>query len=140
DKNNNEVLPFEFDDIKLWNDSLALVKSVDQWKFINLNNKQPVMEEISDIKFLEQANNTSIQRAIIYKNNAYGVVTSHNLEFLSPVYDDIYILGKAENPIFFAEKRVKEAGLYVVIYYNALGNTIHQQTFSEEQYDLIYCY
>ncbi len=141
DKNNKEVLPFEFLDIQPWNDSLALVKSSDQWKIFNLNTRQPVMEEVSDVKFLENPDTKAFGRgAIIYKNNAYGVITSKNVEFLPPVYDDIYVLGTAENPVFFAEKRVKEAGLFVVIYYNAEGKTVHQQTFSEDEYDLIYCY
>ncbi len=140
DVNNQEVLPFEFTDIRFWNDSLSLVKTADQWKIFNLKNKQPELDLVSSLKFLDGAGKEAMQTAIIYKDNAYGVITAENLDLLSPVYDDIYVLGKAENPIFFAEKRVKEAGLYVVIYYNSSGETIHQQTFSEDEYDLIYCY
>lgn len=141
DRKNGQILPFEFNDIKFWNDSLALVKTSDQWKILNTKTKQPVLDGINDIKFLEQSGGkNATQSAIIYKNNAYGVITSNSLGFLPPVYDDVYTLGKAANPVYFAEKRVKEAGLYVVIYYNSEGEAIHQQTFSEEDYDMIYCY
>lgn len=137
DKNNKEVLSFQFDEINFWNDSLALVKMNNQWHIYNILNQEPVFEGINAIKYVT---NGETKQAIILKNNQYGVISNEKLVLLSPAYDDILSLGNKENTIFFAEKRVREAGLYVVIYYNQQGEVIHQQTFSEEDYDNIYCY
>ncbi len=137
DKDNAEVLPFQFDLITLWNDSLALVKADNQWAVYNTLTKMAVLQGISSLKYV--SDNESKQ-AIISKGTQYGVISDRNLELLPPTYDDILNLGTVDQPIYFAEKRVTEAGLFVVIYYNADGEVIHKQTFSEEDYDHIYCY
>lgn len=137
DKNNKEILPFQFDTIDIWNDSLAIVKMNDQWHIYNILNKKPVLEGISALKYVI---NGEAKQAIILKNNQYGLISNEKLVLLSPAYDDILSLRNKENPIYFAEKRVKEAGIFVVVYFNEKGEAIHQQTFSEKDYDNIYCY
>lgn len=137
DKNNREVLPFQFDQVTLWNDSLALVEVDKQWAVFNILTKKAEVEGISSLRYVSE--NPSKQ-AIVSKDAQYGVISDRILELLPPTYDDILNLGTSEQPIYFAEKRVREAGLFVVIYYNGEGEVIHKQTFSEEDYDHIYCY
>ena len=137
DKNDTEILPFKYSEVTLWNDSLALVKVDSQWAVYNILAKEAVLEGISSLKYVSDDTN---KQAIISKDAQYGVISNRNLELLPPTYDDILNLGKSEQPIYFAEKRVKEADLFVVIYYNGDGEVIHKQTFSEEDYDHIYCY
>lgn len=137
DKDNAEVLPFQFDQVTLWNDSLALVEVDNQWAVFNILTKKAVLEGISSLKYVSE--NPSKQ-AIISKNAQYGVISDRNLELLPATYDDILNVGTSKQPIYFAEKRVSEAELFVVIYYNGEGAVIHKQTFSEEDYDHIYCY
>lgn len=137
DKNNREVLPFQFDQVTLWNDSLALVEVDKQWAVFNIPTKKAEVEGISSLRYVSE--NPSKQ-AIVSKDAQYGVISDRILELLPPTYDDILNLGTSEQPIYFAEKRVREAGLFVVIYYNGEGEVIHKQTFSEEDYDHIYCY
>lgn len=139
-KENQEILPFKFDEIRYWNDSLALVKNSNEWHIYNTKTQLPLLENIVDIEFIGSDSGVGNKQAIILKNNNYGVISSKKLELLTPVYDDIYNLGTIEHPVYFAEKRVKEADLYVVLYYNELGEVIHKQTFTEENYDQIYCY
>src|SRR5690606_41797358 len=99
--------------------------------------KNAVLQGIRSLKYVSDNEST---QAIISKGTQYGVSSDRNLELLPPTYDDILNLGTVDQPIYFAEKRVTEAGLFVVIYYNADGEVIHKQTFSEEDYDHIYCY
>lgn len=137
DKNNKEILPFQFNQIAFWNDSLALVKADYQWAVYNILTKKAELEGISSLKYVSDDID---KQAIISKEGQYGVISNHNLVLLPPTYDDVLNLGRSEQPIYFAEKRVREAGLFVVIYYNGEGEVIHKQTFSEEDYDHIYCY
>lgn len=137
DMKNEEVLPFQFDQVNFWNDSLALVKTDNQWAVYNLLTRKADLDGISSLKYVSDDIN---KQAIISKGAQYGVISNQNIELLPPTYDDILNLGTSEQPIYFAEKRVKEADLFVVIYYNGDGEIIHKQTFSEEDYEHIYCY
>jgi hypothetical protein len=42
-------------------------------------------------------------------------------------------------PLYFTEKQVEEAGIYVVIYYDKDGRQLRKQVFETDEYEKIYC-
>jgi len=44
-----------------------------------------------------------------------------------------------DSPFYFTEKQVEEAGIYVVIYYNADGKLVRRQALEEEEYEKLVC-
>lgn len=76
---------------------------------------------------------------VIHKENFYGVLSNKRGEIIPASYTDIINLGTAEEPLFFAEKHIEEAGIYVIIYFDQNGKILRKQAFEEDEYDKIYC-
>jgi hypothetical protein len=52
-----------------------------------------------------------------------------------------YILniGSSEQPLYFTEKHVEEASIFVVIYYDQSGKFRYRQVYEEDDYERILC-
>jgi hypothetical protein len=60
-------------------------------------------------------------------------------EILQPAFDEIVNVGSMEQPVYFAEKEVKEAGVSVVLWYDGGGNILVRKTYSPEDLERVYC-
>ena len=146
---NQRMTPFAFERVVYWNDTSALVKADDQWMIYRLDssttNWSSLREEnilyqgIEDFSFFRE--NEPEQLLRIYANNAYGVLSSRQGELLPPTYDGISLLGDpaTNDYLFFTEKYVSEADLYIMIYLNAQGKLVKRLALTAEQYDRLYC-
>jgi hypothetical protein len=76
---------------------------------------------------------------IVHQENAYGVISSRYGRVVPSTFSDIINIGSDEEPLYFAEKNIEEAGIYVVIYYDKQGKLLRRQVFEKEEYDEIYC-
>ena len=85
--------------------------------------------------------NENEQLLRIYANNSYGVLSNRRGEVLSPTYDGISLFGDAttDNYLYFTEKYVPEAELYIMIYLNATGQLVKRLALTPDQYDRVYC-
>jgi hypothetical protein len=54
-------------------------------------------------------------------------------------FTDIINLGSKDDPLYFTEKHVEEASIFVVIYYDRNGKLIRRQAYEPEEYEKIYC-
>jgi hypothetical protein len=76
---------------------------------------------------------------IVQQNNTYGVLNNVRGVILQPTYTDIINIGSAEEPLYFTEKHVEEANIFIVIYYDKSGKLIRRQAFEPDEYEMIYC-
>ena len=135
---NKTLLPFEYDHIEQWNDSIFLVRQNKYYQLYDLLRKEVVDR---DIQLFDLIKNTDQEKVIIFKKDTgYGVRSSVRGQIIAPEYDDIINLGSAEDPVYFTEKRISEANYYVILYYNQSGEIIRKQVFEEKDYDKILCY
>lgn len=143
----HKLSSFEFDQIRYWNDTAALVRKDGEWAIYRVKRQTPyddeqdyiLYDEIEELELLEKTPEESIFR--IYKDGGYGIISNQNGELLTPTYDDIRLFGSIADPnsIFLAEKYVPEAELYVVIHLNTSGDIIKRQALTSEQYDKVFC-
>ena len=77
--------------------------------------------------------------AVYRQDNYYGVMSNQRGVIIEPTYTDILNLGTADEPLYFTEKFVEEAAIYVVIYYSDEGKQVRRQVFEEEEYGRIKC-
>ena len=77
--------------------------------------------------------------AIVHQDLHYGVISNRRGEIIPPNFSDIINVGSDEEPLYFAEKNVEEAGIYVVIYYDKNGKFLRKQVYEESEYERIYC-
>lgn len=135
---NKDVTPYNFDQILDWNDSVALVKTANEWKLYDIKNKKYVFEGISEYKVLRDDNEEKI--LLITKESSNGILSNKNGVVVGPTFNDIVNIGTKETPVYFCEKYIREAEFYVVIYYDAKGKILRKQIFTDpEEYEKIYC-
>ena len=128
---------FEFDEVIEWNDSTALVKRNFQWLIYNWRTGKIHVDMIRDYRMV--LNDAEERIMIAHQGTAYGVI-SNRLGIVVPcTFSDIVNIGSNEYPLYFTEKNVEEAEIYVVIYYNKLGEQLRRQVFEKVEYEEIYC-
>ena len=135
---NKPLSQFEFDEIKYWDDSIALVRKGSFWNFYNIGSKQMTENNIRNISMIKNSADEKI--AIIQKDNAYGVLSNQRNVVIPVSFSDIINLGSADEPLYFTEKNIKEASLFIVIYYDRFGKMLRKEIYDDaSDYDKIYC-
>lgn len=130
------VTPFEFDEIKFWNDTSALVKKNFHWAIYDLRKHQIILDKIKQFEILVSGEETILK---IQRENYYGVISNQKGIIIPANFTDVFNVGSAEKPLYFTEKRVEEADIYVVIYYDRAGKFLRKQVYESEEYDRIVC-
>jgi hypothetical protein len=128
---------FQFNEIQYWNDTVAWVKENFQWKLIHFKTNTVVFDKIKDFKYISKYPHEYV--AIIHQDNYYGVISNRRGLIIPATFTDIVNLGDAETPMYFTEKHVEEADIYVVIYYDNHGKSIRKQAFEADEYERIFC-
>ncbi|MCC5931856.1 MAG: WG repeat-containing protein [Cyclobacteriaceae bacterium] len=137
DNKSNLILNHAFEDIRDWNDSVALVRRGEFWELYDIKNKKTVFDGIESFEYLKRELNEKI--IIIQRKSQVGVLHSQYGNIVSATFNDIVNVGSVQKPVYFAEKYVQEAEFYIVIYYDYKGKVIKKQVFTTEEYDKIYC-
>jgi hypothetical protein len=134
---NKPVTPFEFEEIKYWDDSSALVKKNFQWMIYNFIENEVVMDKIKAYKWVNDSPEEKIM--ILQQENKYGVLSSTRGMVIPTTFSDIVNVGSATQPLYFTEKHVEEASIFVVIYYNNIGVQLRKYVYEGSDYEKIYC-
>ncbi|MTI41790.1 WG repeat-containing protein [Fulvivirga lutimaris] len=132
-----EISDFGFEDIKFWQDSVALVKTNYLWKYFDIYNN--TLRDGGYKSYHYQLNTPEEIVIIARGDQGYGVFSSTRGEVIAPTFNDLINVGSTADPIYFTEKHVEEAEFYVVIYYDKTGQIIRKQAFEAADYMLIYC-
>jgi len=135
---NKPVTKIEYSEILPWTDSLAFLKQTGGWILFDVFARTPVMENIKSLK--EVRDSPSEKIFIIKQNNEMGVISNKKGMIIPLSFSDIVNVGSPEVPMYFTEKHVAEAFLFVVIYYNAQGIFIRKEVYEQDDYEQIYCH
>ncbi len=130
------VTSFKYEEIVFWNDSSFMARENDMWHIIDVFSNEYLLEGITDFNHLK---NEKEQVLLIRIDDNYGIVSNLDGVIISPTFTDIIAIGSEDYQIYFAEKYISEAEFYIVIYYNATGEILKKQVFTDEEYDMIYC-
>jgi hypothetical protein len=131
------VSKFEFTEVKYWTDSVALVKNKFNWQLYNLYTGQIVLDKIR--KYTTIRDTPEGKLVIIQQENRFGVISNKKGIVIPINFSDVVNVGSPEEPLYFTEKHVEEASLFVVIYYSADGKFIRKEVYEQDDYDRIYC-
>jgi len=128
---------FDFDEIVHWTDSSALVRRNLMWQVFDI---YPGKTRVTGIRSFQFLKNTPAEKIIRWqKDNFVGVMSSTRGTVIPPTFTEILNLGTDQKHLYFTEKEIEEAGIFVVIYYNADGKFIRKQVYEAEEYEKIYC-
>lgn len=137
DETEDEIIDFEYDQIRYWNDSTAWIKEGADWSLMNLIDGSFLIDTVSNFDVIVEREDLKI--ATFYGERGYGLASSRGGELLPPKFNDIRNLGNREDPIFTAEVYSPETGFYILLYMNENGKNLGSYAFREKEYDLIYC-
>ena len=137
DTKNTERSSFEFDEVRYWTDSVALVRIENEWLLHRLIDEEIIYEGIIAFDLLQDTKEEKVIR--VKTDRGAGIYSSQHGEVIEPTYHDIIALGASENPVYFAEKYIEEAALHIVLYFDKNGNKLFTQTFPEEDFFRIVC-
>lgn len=128
---------FDFTEIQYWNDSIAWVKMNSQWMIYNILQKKILQDEIKKYEVIADVNGEKL--AVVQHNDKYGVVSSKKGMLLPIDFAEIKNLGSVDTPLYFAEKHVEEAAVFIIHYFDKDGQLIKRIKCDEDEYERIYC-
>lgn len=135
---NKPASAFSFDEILYWDDSTALVRTGAHWGFYEIFARKN-ME--SNLRRITLVSDTPLEKiAIVQKDNNYGVISNRRGVIIPLTFTDVLNVGSKEHPLYFTEKHIREASLFIVIYYDEEGNMLRKEIYDDAvEYDRIYC-
>ncbi len=131
------VTGFEFSEVQAWSDSVIWVKKDFQWKLLNYFTQEVLLDKVRDFRWIKNTEEEKI--AHIHRENYYGIVSNRKGVIVPASFTGIINLGTAEQPFYFTEKEVEEAGIFVVVYFDKQGKLVRKQAYEEEEYERILC-
>lgn len=138
DWNNKPSGNFEFEEIRYWNDTAALVRQNQLWNIMDVNSKEILESDIQEIRMIRDLQDEKL--AIVKQRNSYGVLSNRRGAVIPVSFSDLVNVGPADDHFYFTEKHVEEAAIFVVIYYDKAGKLVRREVYEEaEDYEKIYC-
>jgi hypothetical protein len=131
------VSAFEFDEIRYWNDTSAWVRKNLTWSIYSIKDKATKLARVRNFQVLSDTNGEKIVR--IQQENHFGIASSVHGVIIPATFSEVLNVGSDEKPFYFTDKRVEEAEIDVVIYYDHRGKLIRKQIYESDEYDKIYC-
>jgi hypothetical protein len=131
------ITPFEFDEIRYWNDTSAWVRKNLTWSIYDLKSNTNRLTRIRNFEILRDSEEEKIVR--VQQDNHFGVVSNVHGIIIPATFSDVVNVGSADKPLYFTDKRVEEAEIDVVIYYDHRGKLIRKQVYESDEYEKIYC-
>lgn len=89
DKNGNEVIPFIYNDTKIFKEGLAGVKLNNKWGFIDKNGSEVIQFKYDDVWCFFEGG-----LALVEKDNKWGFISKEGLEIIPIKYDEITYFDK----------------------------------------------
>lgn len=132
-------IPFNFQEIRFWSDTIALVQNTkDKYFFYNMKTKTLNDTLVFDeVAFSKKTGQTKLM--IVQKDSKYGVWSNTLGEILPMEYDLIYNVGTPDKHIFFAQKVSEDGENHEVLYMTEHKKIVWKTTMSELDYHRLLC-
>lgn len=140
DMKGKTLVPFEFQNLIIWNDSSALVQNKkNEWLFYFFYKAKDKTKktEFKNVKVIAQ--NQESVFIVAQKYEAWGAWNGKKGMIVPHEFEQITNIGTTERPIFFAEKKAENKKRYQVMYYNREGKEIWSKVLNEENYLRLIC-
>ncbi len=137
DREETVVLPFDYDDIRYWSDSLVWVQNEAMWSLRRLHTDEVLIENV--FRFSEVVNAPGARFAKFYGEYGYGLIDDLGNMALSPKFNEIINLGSDDDPIFQVELYSPEAAYYLVFYMNKEGERLAAEAYTPQEYERVLC-
>lgn len=133
---NKPLSKLQFNEIRFWNDTAALVRKDAQWMLYAIKAQKAIVDKINNFNFITDGDE---KLAIVQQERKFGVIHNKKGTIIPINFSDILNVGSRDVPLYFTEKHVEEASIFVVIYYDSKGNMLRKEVYEQDDYEKIYC-
>ncbi|MEM9324075.1 MAG: WG repeat-containing protein [Bacteroidota bacterium] len=134
DDDERVILPFEYQDIKAFNDTIYWVRDNGQWSLFNLETREPILEEVTRFDPLGEQG-----MVLFYGSDGYGILQRDAEVELDASFNSIQNVGSASDPILFVEEYSQTADFYVITYLNAAGERLGSFGYRPNDFERVIC-
>lgn len=127
----------KYEKIAYWSDTTFLGKMGESWNIVSMKNNRNVLSEVHYYEYIKDSVDEKI--LLIRKDEGYGVYHSAKGIIIPTVFHDVMNLGNDDIQFYFTETAVREAGIYVVVYYNSEGDKIFSKAYRSDAYESLVC-
>ena len=127
-------MPYEYDEIELWNDSSFIAKTTEGFHFVDLNRN--MFGDFSSYSFISNEQKNIIQ---VNSDSGKGIYSTSHGEILKPVYDNIVTTRVNDDLFFLARREISDAGLLINLIVNQKGEIIVNQALDIKDSNKIVC-
>ncbi len=117
-------------------DSFLIAKKDDFFE-IRTANLEVLFEDIFNYEIINDSEDSMVIRFRV--EEGYGLFDAELGLLLKPVYNEILKLPAEADTVYYAERYLDEAELYVIMYADSKGNKISSQAFTIEEYENLAC-
>ncbi|HLF33694.1 MAG TPA: WG repeat-containing protein [Cyclobacteriaceae bacterium] len=125
--------------IEYWNDTACVIIEEKIGRIVTINSGKVAYDLITSFGKISGNSSETFYLVKAGPLNQYGILSDVNGLVVNISFTDILNIGTTEGPVYFAEKYIQEADIYIVIYYAPDGSVIRKQVYSPEEYEKIYC-
>lgn len=131
------VMPFEWEDVRQWTDSLLWVKKSQGWQLVDWRTNRVVYDRVRMFQPLfESAQEVCV---LVKREGGEGVFSSLRGEIIPPTFSEVLYLGDERTPLYLAAKNVKEAGIVVVAYFDQRGTLVRRHAYENDELEQLIC-
>ncbi len=128
------IIPYEYDEVKLWNDSSFIVKKNNGFYFIDLDGNK--LGDFKSYSFISNEEKNIIQ---VNSDSGKGIYSKTHGEILKPLYDNIVTTRVNDQLFFIARREISDAGLLINLLVNQEGKIIVNQALDINETNKITC-
>lgn len=126
-----------WEDVGLWNDTVAWVKSAGIWKLMEIQSQQIRLDNVRQYRFVDEASAEKI--AIVQQDKVFGVMSSTRGIVVPLQYTGVINLGTSAVPLYYTERYVPEAKITVLVYFDQRGKVVRSQALENDELEKIAC-
>ena len=128
------IVPYEYDEVELWNDSSFIVKNTEGFHFVDLNRNK--FSDFTSYSFISNEQKNIIE---VNSDSGKGIYSTSHGEILKPVYDNIVTTRVNDDLFFLARREISDAGLLINLIVNQKGEIIVNQALDIKDSNKIVC-
>jgi hypothetical protein len=136
DENENTVLPFRFDDIMPWSDSLFWVQQGDRYSLVKPGQQD---DAIMEVELLSSLSNDNPRLYTYYSGRGFGLMSNVLGQILGPNFTHLRWLRNPEDGILVGEQSLPDSGFLIISYFHDDGRKIGAYAYPEEDIDNVIC-
>lgn len=134
---NKAISKSEFDEVRYWNDTAAFVRKKLEWMIYEIKTQKVLLDKVKEYQLILDGDDEKL--AIVQQGHNFGVIHNRKGTIIPISFSDIINVGSRDEPLYFTEKHVEEASIFVVIYYDRNGKMIRKEVYEHDDYEKIYC-